>query len=79
MAKKRTYDDKMKLAMPFSEALERFAGTNPTEMHANIKRSKKKKPPGGKGKRKQPPDDTGEAQNVVSLRDRRTRKRNYGR
>jgi hypothetical protein len=78
MVKKRTYDDKMKLDMPFSEALERFAGVDPKEMHANIAKSKKKKPPGGK-KRKAPPSDTGEAHNVVSLRDRRLRKRNYGR
>ena len=44
----RTYDDKMKLDIPFGEALEQFAGTNPKEMHANIERAKKKKPPGGK-------------------------------
>jgi hypothetical protein len=73
---KRRYDDKMKLDMPFGEALERFAGTNPKEMHANIKRAKKKKPPGGR-KRKPPGDAV--AQNVVSLRDRRIRKRNHGR
>ncbi len=75
---KRSYDDKMRLDMPFAEALERFVGVNPKEMHANIAKSKKKKPPGGK-KSKAPPDDTGKAQNVVSLRDRRTRKRNHGR
>ena len=45
---KRTYDDKMKLDMPFGEALTRFIGTKPAEMHANIKRAKRKKPPGGK-------------------------------
>jgi len=77
MAKKRVYDDKMRLDMPFSAALERFAGVDPKEMHANINRSKKRKPPGGK---KAPPGTPGvEAQNVVSLRDRRTAKRNYGR
>jgi hypothetical protein len=75
MAKKRTYDDKMKLDMPFSEALERFASTDPKEMHANIKRAKKKKPPGGK----KPSDDQVEGKNVVDLRQRRMRKRNYGR
>jgi hypothetical protein len=73
---KRTYDDKMKLDMPFGEALERFAGTSPAEMHANIKRAKKKKPPGG---RKHKPPGAAIAQNVVSLRDRRIRKRNHGR
>jgi hypothetical protein len=39
---KRVYDDKMKLDMPFAEALERYVGTKPAEMHANIKRAKKK-------------------------------------
>ncbi len=78
MAKKRTYDDKMKLDMPFAEALERFARVDPKEMHANIKRAKKKKPPGG-SKKPQPGGDVAEAQNVVSLRDRRIRKRNHGR
>jgi hypothetical protein len=74
MAKR--YDDKMKLDMPFAEALERFAGTKPAEMHANIKRAKKKKPPGGK---KVPPGSKDEGENVVSLRARRIRKRNQGR
>ena len=64
------------LDMPFDEALKRFIGTKPAEVEANIKRAKKKKPPGGK---KAPPDATAEDKNVVSLRDRRTRKRNYGR
>lgn len=72
----RKYDDKMKLNMPFGEALERFAGTDPKEMHANIKRAKKKKPPGGK---KAPPGNTDDPTNVASLRDRRMRKRNQGR
>jgi hypothetical protein len=77
MAKRpRTYDDKMKLEMPFSEALERYAGTKPAEMHANIKKAKQKKPPGGK---KAPPGNVDVAENVVSLRDRRIRKRNHGR
>ena len=76
MAKKRVYDDKMRLDMPFSEALERFAHVDPKEMHANIKRAKKKKPPGGK---KAPPGTPVDADKVVSLRDRRSAKRNYGR
>jgi hypothetical protein len=74
-ALKRKYDDKLFLAMPFGEALERFAGANPKEMHANIAKAKKKKPPGGK-KRKPPPGMTSEVQNVVRLRNRR--KRNHG-
>lgn len=73
---KRTYDDKMRLDMPFGEAIERFAGVDPKEMHANIKRAKKKNPPGGK---KAPPSNAVEAANVVSLRARRERKRNHGR
>lgn len=73
---KRTYDDKMKLDMPFSEALERFAGVDPKEMHANIKRAKKKKPPGGK---KPSSGKVEKAENVVELRQRRMRKRNHGR
>ena len=69
------YDDKMNLDMPFEEALERFIGVKPKEMHANIKRAKKKKPPGGKA----PSGDGGvSSQNVESLRDRRMRKRNQG-
>jgi hypothetical protein len=74
MAKRpRTYDDKMKLEMPFAEALERYAGTKPAEMRANIARSKKKKPPGFS------PGGKDDDKNVVSLRDRRMRKRNHGR
>lgn len=77
MAKRpRTYEEKMKLNMPFAEALERYIGTKPSEMHANIKRAKKKKPPGGK---KAPPGNADDQTNLVSLRDRRIRKRNYGR
>jgi hypothetical protein len=69
MAKRtRIYDDKMKLDMPFAEALERYAGTNPAEMHANIRKAKKKKPPGG---RKHKPSGDAGGQNVVRLRDRR--------
>lgn len=49
--KKKTpkkYEDKLFIDMPFDEALERFAGVKPAEMHANIdKAKKKKKPPGG--------------------------------
>jgi hypothetical protein len=76
MKRKRTYEPTMRLDMRFGEALERYAGTSPAEMHANIKRAKKKKPPGGK---KRKPSGDAVAQNVVSLRDRRIRKRNHGR
>jgi len=65
----------MKLDMLFAEALERYAGVDPKEMHANIKRAKKKKPPGGK---KAPPGTPVDAQNVLSLRGARVRKANQG-
>jgi len=65
------------LDMPFDEALKRFIATKPDELEANVKRSKKKKPPGGK--KKNPSDGEVKSQSVVSLRDRRIRKRNYGR
>jgi hypothetical protein len=61
------------LDMPFVEALERYVGVDPEEMHANIKRSKTKKPPGGK-KRSAPSGSS--AQNVVDLRDRRQKRHN---
>ena len=74
MAKR--YDDKMMLDIPFAEALKRFAGTDPKEMHANIAKAKQKKPPGGK----RPPGKTGQAstENLLSLRDARVRKANRG-
>ncbi|CAN5163462.1 hypothetical protein BH10PSE10_BH10PSE10_21890 [soil metagenome] len=74
--KKKPYDDKLHIDLPFEDAVERFIGVDPAEMHANIERSKKKKPPGGK---KKVPSDGNVDQNVVSLRDRRIRKRNHGR
>ena len=74
------------LDMPFDEALERFIQTDPKEVEASIERSKQKKPPGTKkkkrkspGSRKAPPGTLVENQSVISLRDRRMRKRNYGR
>jgi hypothetical protein len=65
------------LDMPFDEALKRFIGTDPKEVEASVKRAKKKKPPGRK--KKSPSDGPVSQENVVSLRDRRMRKRNYGR
>lgn len=65
------------LDMPFDEALKRFIATDPREVEDNIKRSKKRKPPGGK--KKPPSDGKIDERNVVSLRDRRMLKRNYGR
>jgi hypothetical protein len=63
---------RLHLDMPFGEALKRFAGVDPDQVNANIKRAKKRKAPGGK---KVPPG----GDNVVSLRVRRVRKRNTGR
>lgn len=65
------------LDMPFDEALKRFIGTDPREVEAGVKRAKKKKPPDRK--RKLQPDGEVNQENVVSLRQRRIRKRNYGR
>lgn len=65
------------LDMPFDEALRRFIGTDPKEVEASVKRAKKKKPPGGK--KKNPTGGVISDENVVSLRQRRIRKRNYGR
>jgi hypothetical protein len=70
---KRTYEERLRLDMPFGEALERFASTDPKEMHANIKRAKKKKPPGGR--KAKPSDGEVEGANVVALRAGRQRKR----
>lgn len=58
------YDDKMHLDMPLDEALERFIGTDPAEVRANVEKSKAAKP---EAERKRPtpkPDQT----NVTRLR-----------
>jgi hypothetical protein len=68
------------LKLGFDEALERFIRTKPSEVDALIKRSKTKKPPGAKRKRKAPGGASQVVtETVVSLRDRRMRKRNEGR
>jgi hypothetical protein len=64
------------LDMPFGEALERFIGVDPKEMHANVAKSKKKKPPGGK---KAAPGVKVKAKNVISLKERKTALRRRGR
>jgi hypothetical protein len=63
------------LDMPFDEALRRLIDTDPAELEANIKRSKKKKPPSRTKKALL----GGDQKSVVSLRDRRMSKRNNGR
>jgi hypothetical protein len=75
--RKRRVRPPLVLDMDFGEAMERFAQTKMSEVQENIDRSKKKKPSGGKRKRK-PSDGTSQGESVVSLRDRRMRKRNYG-
>ncbi len=58
------YEDKMSLEMPFDEALERFIGTDPKEVQANITKSKAAKPPAERKRPARKPDQTG----VVKLR-----------
>jgi dsDNA-specific endonuclease/ATPase MutS2 len=60
----KTYDDKMGLDMPFDEALERFAGTDPEEVRANIAKSKAAKPEAERKRSTPKPDQT----NVTKLR-----------
>ncbi|MEX2128566.1 MAG: hypothetical protein WD871_10025 [Xanthobacteraceae bacterium] len=76
---KRKYSSRLYLDMPFAEAVARFVGTDPRETDDNIQRSKQKKPPGGKKRKRKPSGASVQADNVVSLRDRRMRKRNHGR
>jgi hypothetical protein len=73
MTKGVKHPSPLKINMGFDEALERFIRTKPSEVEDNIKRSKKKKPPGGKRKT---PGGTAQSSSVVSLRNRRMRKRN---
>jgi len=65
------------LDMPFDEALERYVGVDPKEMHANIAKSKKKKPPGGKAKKRSPPAKA-RSENIISLRERKNSLRRRG-
>ena len=70
--KPKKLEPKLGLDMPFEEALQRFIQTDPIEVENGIKKSKKRKPPGGKSKKRKPSG----GQNVVSLRRKRMRKRN---
>ena len=65
----KKYDDKLFLDIPFGEALERFAGTEPKQVAAGIARAKKAKPSGGK--LKAPPDGVTQSKNVVRLASKR--------
>jgi hypothetical protein len=73
----KRYDDKLHINMPFAELVERFARVPPSEIAANIKRAKKKKPPRAKTKRAAPGGK--KATNVLSFRERKTQLRNKGR
>jgi len=75
MGKKKIGGAELGLDMPFGEALERFIGAVPREMHANIAKSKKKKPPGGK---RRAPGGKAQTKNVISLKDRKTSLRRRG-
>jgi hypothetical protein len=68
----KKYEPPLHIDMDFDEALERFVGVTPKEMHDNITRSKKRKPPGGKP----PPGGEDDDHNVVKLRGRKMWKRN---
>jgi hypothetical protein len=82
--KGKKLEPQLGLDMPFDEAMNRFMQTDPREVEANIARSKQNKPPGSKKKKKKTTGSKkaaalADGQIVVSLRDRRMRKRNYGR
>ena len=66
MAKRKP---RLYLDMPFSEALERFAGVDPRHVEANIKKSKQKKPP--RARKTKVAVSAEDQANVVRLRDRR--------
>ena len=68
----KSYDDKLFLDMPFSEALEQFAKTHVEEVRASVARAKKAKPSGGKINK--PPDKAVvKSQKVIKLADKRKR------
>lgn len=83
--KGKKLEPKLGLNMDFDEAMSRFAATLPSEVEASIAKSKEKKPPDAKKKRKSPGGKKVPSgvvvkdQSVISLRDRRMAKRNYGR
>jgi hypothetical protein len=72
--KKRRYQQKLYLDMPFAETLERYADVDPQEVEQLKRKAKKKVPPGGRKKRR--PSGGGVVnQKVVRLADKR--KPNY--
>ena len=74
----KRYDDKLHIDMPFGELVERYAGVKASEIEANVKRAKKKKPPRAAAKRKTPGVKV-KAKNVLSFSERKTQLRNKGR
>ena len=64
----RTYEDKLHLDMPFDEAVERFIGTDPKEVAANIAKSKRAKPAADRKLQSAAKPD---AHNVTELRGKR--------
>lgn len=78
MMGRKTMGEEFGLNMPFGEAMERFIGVDPKQMQANIDKSKKKKPPGGKKKKRPPPGKKAKSPNVISLKDRKTSLRRRG-
>ena len=73
-------ENKFDLDMPFGEAMERFIGTSVKETRDNIERSKKKKPPAAKRKKSKTASGKKavEAQNIISIRERRMSFRRRG-
>lgn len=69
---KRKTQPPLFLDMPFEEALGRFVQTDPKEVQENVRKAKKKRPPGEKASS----DGQGEGSNVRRLRDKR--ERNHG-
>ena len=77
MTKGIKHPSPFKIKMGFDEALERFIGTEPSEVDALIERGKTKKPPGAKAKRKAS-GGSSRSDSVVDLRRRRMRNRETG-
>jgi hypothetical protein len=72
MPKRKKYDEKLFIDLPFGEALERYIGVKPAELQANLdKLKKRKKAPGGRGVPTPSGGQDLKSQKVVRLRDRR--------
>jgi hypothetical protein len=69
-------EPKLGIDIPFAELLDRLVQTKPEEIEESIKKSKTKRPPGGK--KRKPSGSSPQDTNVASLRTRRIRKRTTG-